>query len=335
MSRKFLVPVGLLVSASDPTGVFTAGDTYFNSTAGVIKTYNGAAWVAASGTQGVQGTTGSGSQGTQGAQGTLGGGSYWFSAAPPTLQAVGDRWVQSISLNEYTYINEGGAGKFVDTRPAGYTGTQGTTGAGTQGTQGTQGVQGLTGTGTQGTQGTQGVQGLTGAGTQGTQGVQGTAGVGSQGTQGTQGVQGLTGTGSQGTQGTIGITGIQSQSTPPALQSILWADTSATGTPYGSITINTQTASYTLALTDASCLVEMNVATGCTLTVPPNSTVAFPVGSVVDVEQYGAGQVTFTPGAGVTIRSTTSKLKLTGQYSAATLYKRGTDEWVLNGDLTI
>jgi hypothetical protein len=72
MSRKFLVPVGLLVSASDPTGAFTAGDTYFNSTSGSIKTYNGAAWVAASGTQGVQGTTGSGIQGIQGIQGLQG-----------------------------------------------------------------------------------------------------------------------------------------------------------------------------------------------------------------------------------------------------------------------
>jgi hypothetical protein len=97
---------------------------------------------------------------------------------------------------------------------------------------------------------------------------------------------------------------------------------------------NTQTASYTLVITDGGGLVEMNVATANTLTVPPNSSVAFPIGTSTDVVQYGAGQTTITAGAGVTIRSSGSKLKLTGQYSGATLYKRATDEWVLLGDLS-
>ena len=100
-----------------------------------------------------------------------------------------------------------------------------------------------------------------------------------------------------------------------------------------SVTINTQIASYTAVLTDAANVVEMNVATGNTFTVPPNSSVAFPVGTQIDVVQYGAGQVTITPGAGVTIRSAGSLTKTRVQYSAVTLYKRATDEWVLNGDL--
>ena len=39
-------------------------------------------------------------------------------------------------------------------------------------------------------------------------------------------------------------------------------------------------------------------------------------------------------GAGVTINSSGSKLKLTGQYSGATLWKRATDTWALIGDIT-
>ena len=101
-----------------------------------------------------------------------------------------------------------------------------------------------------------------------------------------------------------------------------------------SVTLNTQTASYTLALTDAGKVVEMNVASANNLTVPPNSSIALPVGTTIDIVQYGAGQTTIVAGSGVTIRSSGSKLKLTGQYSAATLYKRGTDEWVAMGDLT-
>ena len=60
---------------------------------------------------------------------------------------------------------------------------------------------------------------------------------------------------------------------------------------------------------------------------------AFPVGTRIDLAQWGAGQVT-VGGAGVTFRSSGSKLKLTGQYSGATLWKKGTDEWLLVGDIT-
>ena len=99
-------------------------------------------------------------------------------------------------------------------------------------------------------------------------------------------------------------------------------------------TINTQTASYTLVLGDADKIVEVNNASANNLTVPPNSSVAFPTGTQIDLVQYGAGQTTVVAGSGVTIRSKGAALKLTGQYSGATLYKRGTDEWVLVGDLT-
>ena len=68
-------------------------------------------------------------------------------------------------------------------------------------------------------------------------------------------------------------------------------------------TINTQTDSYTLVLTDAGKIVEMNKATANNLTVPPNSSVAFPIGTQIDLAQYGAGQTTLVQGSGVTVRS--------------------------------
>ena len=76
----------------------------------------------------------------------------------------------------------------------------------------------------------------------------------------------------------------------------------------------------------------MNVASANTLTVPPNSSVAFPVGSQINVLQTGAGQCTITPGAGVTINGTPG-LKTRAQWSYATLIKRATDTWVLVGDI--
>ena len=99
-------------------------------------------------------------------------------------------------------------------------------------------------------------------------------------------------------------------------------------------TANAQTASYTLALADAYGAVEMDVASANNLTVPPNSTVAFEIGTVIEIGQLGAGQTTIVAGSGVTIRSAGGKLKLTGQYSTASLRKRATDEWWLVGDIT-
>jgi hypothetical protein len=100
------------------------------------------------------------------------------------------------------------------------------------------------------------------------------------------------------------------------------------------ILANRQTASYTLALTDQNLLVELNVGSGNTLTVPLNSSVAFTIGTKIDVAQYGAGQTTITATGGVTIRSYLSQLKIAGQYGAATLVKIGTDEWYCFGNLT-
>lgn len=100
------------------------------------------------------------------------------------------------------------------------------------------------------------------------------------------------------------------------------------------LTINSQSASYILALGDAAKIVEMDVATANTITIPPNGDVAFPIGTSIDIIQYGAGQTTVTPGIGVTVYSSNSETKLTGQYSGATIYKRGTNEWMLFGDLS-
>ena len=99
------------------------------------------------------------------------------------------------------------------------------------------------------------------------------------------------------------------------------------------VATSAQTASYTLVLGDAQDVVEMNVATANTLTVPPNSSVAFPVGTSITVLQTGAGQTTITAGAGVTINATPG-LKLRTQWSLAVLIKRATDTWVVAGDVS-
>lgn len=98
-------------------------------------------------------------------------------------------------------------------------------------------------------------------------------------------------------------------------------------------TLNSQAASYTLVLSDVGKVIPISNASANTVTVPLNSSVAFPVGSVVTLIQTGAGQTTIAPSAGVTIQSESSKLKLKAQYATAGLLKTATDTWVAFGNL--
>lgn len=99
------------------------------------------------------------------------------------------------------------------------------------------------------------------------------------------------------------------------------------------VSTNVQTASYTLVLSDATKLVEMDVATAHTLIVPPNSGVAFPVGTQIIVVQTGAGATTLEAGSGVTLNSKDGNVELGGQFGGVTLIKRDTNNWLAVGDL--
>lgn len=92
--------------------------------------------------------------------------------------------------------------------------------------------------------------------------------------------------------------------------------------------------SYTLVLGDAYKLIEMEVTSANTLTIPTNTSVPFPLGTQILVSQLGTGQTTITPALGVTLRSSGGKTKTSAQYSMCTLIKRGTNEWYLSGDIT-
>jgi len=100
------------------------------------------------------------------------------------------------------------------------------------------------------------------------------------------------------------------------------------------VPVATKTASYTLISDDAAYYIRMNSASPLNLTVPLNSAVAFPVGTVIQVRQAGVGQVTFVETVGVTINSSES-LKLRTAGSTATLIKVATNEWDLMGDLEL
>jgi hypothetical protein len=96
---------------------------------------------------------------------------------------------------------------------------------------------------------------------------------------------------------------------------------------------NEQTANYTLVLADAGKIIEINSTSNLTVTVPTEASVAFAVGTQIDLLRTNTGTVTVAGDSGVTVNSADAKLKLNLRYSAGTLIKRATDTWVLIGDL--
>ena len=112
--------------------------------------------------------------------------------------------------------------------------------------------------------------------------------------------------------------------------------TNTTVTP--TVTVNAQTASYTFVLADGNnTLVTIANASANTVTIPPNSSVAFPVGTVLNFAQTGAGATTITQGSGVTITSTGATAtapKTRVQYSAATAIQTSANNWLVIGDIS-
>jgi hypothetical protein len=93
------------------------------------------------------------------------------------------------------------------------------------------------------------------------------------------------------------------------------------------------TASRTLALTDArKKLRASHASVAINYTVPPNSSVPFPIGTWIMIENTGVAQVAVVAGAGVTITLAT-KLKVNGQGTSAVLLKENTDLWSFQGSV--
>ena len=101
--------------------------------------------------------------------------------------------------------------------------------------------------------------------------------------------------------------------------------------PISTIATTTSSASYTLVLADQSKMIEISSASATNLTIPLNSSVAFPTGTSIIVLQTGAGQITVVPTGGVTANATPG-LKTRTQWSMLTLIKRDTNTWVVLGD---
>ena len=315
------------------------------------------------GPQGLQGTQGNqGFQGVQGPNGTQGfqgdqgpQGSQGFQGNQGNQGPTGPQGFQG------TQGDQGNQGFQGPTGPQGFQGFQGPDGPqGFQGVQGPIGPQGFQGT--QGFQGFQGPQGTQGPGVSGTTNnvakftsstAIGDSQIRDDGTNVAIGVApasykfrvngdiAVATTNRLQLDATAGTVSLKASATAGSMQlytggtadSNIRVQISNDGAVAIYNVFNRRTASYTLVITDAGRIIEMNVGSANNLTVPLNSSVAFTIGTEIQVLQYGAGQTTIVATSGVTLRSKSGQLKIGNQYTGVTLVKVGTDEWYVIGNV--
>ena len=96
--------------------------------------------------------------------------------------------------------------------------------------------------------------------------------------------------------------------------------------------LTAKTSNYTFVLGDGGNVIAANLSSAITFTVPPNSSVAFPTGTQIDLININTGKLTVSPGSGVTIVSPASLFSIPSS-GTATLIKYATNSWMLSGFL--
>lgn len=92
-------------------------------------------------------------------------------------------------------------------------------------------------------------------------------------------------------------------------------------------TQNNQTGtSYTFTLADASNIVTSNNSSSVTFTVPPQSSVSWVAGTILNVINYGTGTLTIAGGSGVTV---TNASTTASQYVGLSIIRNAQDSWTV------
>jgi hypothetical protein len=105
------------------------------------------------------------------------------------------------------------------------------------------------------------------------------------------------------------------------------------------LAFNAQTGTtYTFVLADKDKLVTASNASAQTYSIPTNASVAYPIGTQINIIRIGAGQVTINAvTSGTTTISSTGATAtapiLRAQFSSATCIKANTDLWYVVGDI--
>lgn len=154
---------------------------------------------------------------------------------------------------------------------------------------------------------------------------------------------GLTGGGTSGTvtlaiDSTVAtLTGSQTLTNKTLTSPAITGGTGSFTSPQINLGINAQSGTtYTTVLADNGKLVTLTNGSSIALTIPLNSSIAYPVGAQLNLAQLGAGQVTIAGAGGVTVVSTGATAatpKLRAQYSTATAVQTSIDNWLVMGDI--
>jgi hypothetical protein len=114
---------------------------------------------------------------------------------------------------------------------------------------------------------------------------------------------------------------------PSSFRALVLGDLPAAG-------VNAQTGTtYTFVLSDAGTVVTGTNSSAQTYTVPPNSSVGFPLGTVLTIIQEGSGAITLAPGSGVTLNSRGGGLTSNGLYACVQAVQVAANTWDIIGDL--
>ena len=103
----------------------------------------------------------------------------------------------------------------------------------------------------------------------------------------------------------------------------------------GIVPIRTLTVTaHTLELVDTGSIIETTGTSSATVTIPPEASVPFEIGTLINITQVGAGSATVAAAAGLSLNGVTGgSVALDGQWAGAALVKRGADAWVIQGAL--
>ncbi len=130
--------------------------------------------------------------------------------------------------------------------------------------------------------------------------------------------------------GTTGSGAVVLAAAPALTGNATAANLTASGTLSGApISVAVSGTTKTLALSDANTLQDCSNGSPQVITIPPNGTIAFPVGTVILFQQIGAGQVSVVGDTGVTVNGVvTGTFSAVAQYSAFYIVKEATNTWV-------
>jgi predicted RNA-binding protein with TRAM domain len=191
-----------------------------------------------------------------------------------------------------------------------------------------------------------------GGGGTGTVGPRGPAGpTGATGPRGATGATGATGaagaTGATGATGPAGpgvaaggTTGQVLAKTSNADYATGWINAPTGGGSGGDTTtvaVTAVTEDYTLQLTDAGKVIEGDTTSaGFIVFIPADADVAFPVGTLIEIDNVGPNSLNIVPSGTVTLQyhSVTGNHALANQFEAATIRKRATNTWIAVGALS-